>query len=178
MKLYLIRHGQVYNPDQIVYGRLPRFGLSDRGRIQIRATAGQLRSKGIIVVYSSPLLRARQTAAIISNTLKIKSHISSFLTESGVLPQGKPLAYFKTIEPDLYAGRFIAQGQESIEEILKRMKKFVTLVQVRYGNDSVAAVSHGDPILIFKAWYEDKPFTYEYKVANMVPVGGFIQMQL
>ncbi len=60
-----VRHGQVHNPKDLYYGRLPGFHLNDRGRLQAEATAEALRDRDIATVYSSPLVRARQTAEII-----------------------------------------------------------------------------------------------------------------
>ncbi len=178
MKLYLIRHGQVHNPEAVLYGRLPGFGLSNEGKKQAIELGLQLRDKSITSLYTSPLLRARQTAAIISDILRVSPQMSRLLTESGQLPEGKPLSYFKQIEPDLYAGRYVKRGQESIEEILVRMQRFVARIGKKHADSTVAAVSHGDPILILKSWYDKQPFTYEYKVANMVPVGGFVQLYI
>lgn len=178
MKLYLIRHGEVHNPNQVLYGRLPGFGLSALGKKQAQQTGEELKNRNITALYTSPLLRARQTAIIIGAMLNLKSRTSTLLTESGVLPQGKPLSYFKKIEPDLYADRYVSRGQESIDHMRKRLLRFVAFIQKKHANQIVAAVFHGDPILTLKAWYENKPFTYSYKVANMISVGGVIELHL
>ena len=60
--IHLIRHGEVHNPEQILYGRLPRFRLSARGRAQARSAGDHLREHDLRAVFSSPLLRTRQTA--------------------------------------------------------------------------------------------------------------------
>ena len=44
--LYLIRHGEVHNPEGIIYGRLPGFGLSVRGRQQLTHAAEVLAGEG------------------------------------------------------------------------------------------------------------------------------------
>ena len=40
--LYLVRHGEVHNPTGIIYGRLPGFGLSENGRVQLGHAADLL----------------------------------------------------------------------------------------------------------------------------------------
>jgi broad specificity phosphatase PhoE len=82
MTLHLIRHGEVHNPRQILYGRLPRFRLSDSGRWQAKQCGKRLNGSGIDAIYSSPLLRARQTAEeIIRRCGPNKLHISRLLNE-------------------------------------------------------------------------------------------------
>ncbi|HLU29778.1 MAG TPA: histidine phosphatase family protein, partial [Glycomyces sp.] len=40
--VHLLRHGEVHNPDGILYGRIPGFGLSDLGREMALAAAESL----------------------------------------------------------------------------------------------------------------------------------------
>ena len=64
--VHLVRHGEVFNPQQLLYGRLPGFGLSRRGREQSRAAAQWLRARSLAALYNSPMQRARETAAILA----------------------------------------------------------------------------------------------------------------
>ncbi|WP_415822998.1 histidine phosphatase family protein, partial [Mycobacterium senriense] len=41
-RVHVVRHGEVYNPSGILYGRLPGFHLSDNGRAQAAAVADAL----------------------------------------------------------------------------------------------------------------------------------------
>jgi broad specificity phosphatase PhoE len=61
--LHLVRHGEVYNPGEILYGRLPDFHLSEEGRLMAKAAAGFLAGRDVVLLRSSPLDRARETAA-------------------------------------------------------------------------------------------------------------------
>ena len=65
-KLYLMRHGEVYNPTKILYGRMSGFYLSEAGIEQARAAGRWLADKPIKAIYSSPMERAQQTAAIVA----------------------------------------------------------------------------------------------------------------
>ncbi|HUM36859.1 MAG TPA: histidine phosphatase family protein, partial [Anaerolineae bacterium] len=62
-RLLFIRHGLVHNPDNLIYGRLPGFELSELGHRQAQAAAAALRATPLAALFSSPQLRARQTAA-------------------------------------------------------------------------------------------------------------------
>ena len=39
IKVHLMRHGEVHNPERIVYGRLPGYRLSDKGQQMVRLSA-------------------------------------------------------------------------------------------------------------------------------------------
>lgn len=60
--VHLLRHGEVYNPDGVLYGRLPGFGLSEQGRQQAKLVADSLATHDVTHVVASPLQRAQETA--------------------------------------------------------------------------------------------------------------------
>jgi broad specificity phosphatase PhoE len=62
--VHLLRHGEVFNPDGILYGRLPGYRLSDRGQAMAKIVADHLTSAGhdVVRVVASPLQRAQETA--------------------------------------------------------------------------------------------------------------------
>ena len=60
--VHLLRHGEVYNPDGVLYGRLPHYHLSDLGRQMADRVAETLKTRDITHVVSSPLERAQETA--------------------------------------------------------------------------------------------------------------------
>ena len=67
--VHLVRHGEVHNPDRVLYGRLPEFGLSELGHEMARGVAAWFAERAAqtgrapAVVAASPLTRAQQTAA-------------------------------------------------------------------------------------------------------------------
>ena len=61
--IHLVRHGEVYNPKGILYGRLDGYHLSELGEKMAEAAAEQLSGHPISALYASPLLRAQQSAA-------------------------------------------------------------------------------------------------------------------
>ena len=60
--VHLVRHGEVFNPDRILYGRLPGYHLSDRGRVMASMCARAFTDHDVTVVKASPLVRAQETA--------------------------------------------------------------------------------------------------------------------
>jgi broad specificity phosphatase PhoE len=78
--VHLVRHGEVHNPQRILYGRLPGFQLSDRGLRQAEQVAAHLRTRDVVHVVASPLLRAQQTAAPIAS-----AHGLELVTDEGLI---------------------------------------------------------------------------------------------
>lgn len=64
--VHLVRHGEVRNPERILYGRLPGYRLTERGEQMAGLVAEHLADRDVALVRSSPLLRAQQTAAPIA----------------------------------------------------------------------------------------------------------------
>lgn len=60
--VHLLRHGEVHNPEGVLYGRLPDYRLSDRGRRMAERIAEHLAKADLAHVVSSPLERAQETA--------------------------------------------------------------------------------------------------------------------
>lgn len=63
-QIHLVRHGEVFNPQGVLYGRLPGYGLSDLGRQMADAAARDLvaRARPVGALVSSPLQRTQQSA--------------------------------------------------------------------------------------------------------------------
>ena len=80
--VHLLRHGEVFNPTGILYGRLPGFRLSDAGEAMARKAADWFVDKDVVHLVTSPLERARQTAQPISEQLELDVHVDERLIEA------------------------------------------------------------------------------------------------
>jgi broad specificity phosphatase PhoE len=80
--VHVVRHGEVHNPQGILYGRLPGYRLSERGQKQALVVAEHLRDRDVTHVACSPLERARQTAAPIADSHRIDVVVDDRLIES------------------------------------------------------------------------------------------------
>lgn len=153
--ILLIRHGEVANPEEVVYGRLPGFPLNEEGRRQIRAVAARLAEEPLEAIYTSPMLRARQTAEILA-----RRHPGAPLVESDLLAEvrtsweGEPLSRvpppFNYYEPPRHP------DDEAPEQLLERMRRFTEEVRHRHPGGTVAAVSHGDPLAALRVGLEGR----------------------
>jgi len=70
--IHLLRHGEVHNPTGVLYGRLPGYGLSARGRHMAERIASHVADRDITAVVASPLQRAQETAAPIAAALGLE----------------------------------------------------------------------------------------------------------
>ena len=61
-QIHLVRHGEVSNPEGILYGRIPGYHLSELGHRMAAAAAGELAGHPVVKLYSSPLQRAQESA--------------------------------------------------------------------------------------------------------------------
>jgi broad specificity phosphatase PhoE len=81
--VHLVRHGEVHNPDGVLYGRLPGYRLSQRGEQQAARVAEALTPRDVTAVVASPLERAQQTAGPIA-----AAHGLEVVTEDGLIEAG------------------------------------------------------------------------------------------
>ena len=87
--VHLLRHGEVHNPDGVLYGRLDGFGLSELGQRQALTVAEHLRDNDIVHVVASPLQRAQETAAPISDSHRLELATDDRLIEASNKFEGK-----------------------------------------------------------------------------------------
>ena len=174
----LVRHGEVYNPRNIYYGRMPGYYLSEQGVAEARRTgnyvAGLVNAGNLDIgaVYSSPMLRARQTATIIAQHLMptLPVSIAGDLLEVRSGNEGRPL-------PDLLAEGFdfythpARADDERLEQLLARVLRFIRHALRRNPHKTSIGVSHGDPIAIALAFFKN----YEVAVSSMRPPHSYPQ---
>jgi broad specificity phosphatase PhoE len=79
--VHLVRHGEVENPHGVLYGRIPGFHLSAEGRVMAKAAADFLAGRDVILLRSSPLERALETAEPISAQFGLPVMIDARLIE-------------------------------------------------------------------------------------------------
>ena len=105
--VHLVRHGNVENPDRVVYGRLPDFHLSDRGRAEAAEAGRKLAGRPIGLVLCSPMERAQETAAPIAEAHGLHPEIYVRLNEVNTAFEGlRWNALWRVlIEPARWEGR-------------------------------------------------------------------------
>ncbi len=144
-----MRHGEVHNPDHVVYAGLPGFGLSPAGATQAAAAAGHLAAAGADLVVASPLQRAVETATPIADALGVVVRLDERLTEwglatrwAGVVWEDLPARFPGELEAYLATPTVLPFASETIAEVAERVADVVAEIDV----PAAILVSHQDPI--------------------------------
>ncbi len=164
-----MRHGRVHNPDKIFYGRLPGFALSSEGLREARCAAQILSREPLAAVYTSPLLRAQQTARAIQACHRhLRIRTSALLTEVYSPYEGQPTNVVNALGGDVYSGT--APPYEQPQDIIRRVQKFIHRIRRHFAGQQVVAVTHGDIITFMLLWANGLPAKPKYK-RNLSEVG-------
>ena len=160
--IHFVRHGSVYNPKEIFYGRLPRFGLSPAGFYQAQVAAFSFIGKPIQAIFSSPLLRARQTAKVIAQYLGHPKVITSaYLTEVCTPFEGTPSRELTARNWDLYTG--FGPPYEQPVDVFNRAHRFIRVALKARPGQQMVAVTHADVIVFLTLWAKGYPLDFEHK---------------
>lgn len=149
--VHVLRHGEVHNPNGILYGRLPGFSLSVAGRAQAAAVARTLADHDIALVIASPLQRAQETAEPIAAQHDLIVRTDENLIEAGNTFEGlrvsvgdgalrKPRHWWKLRDP------FTPSWGEPYLQIAHRMLAAVNKARVEAAGREAVLVSHQLPV--------------------------------
>lgn len=172
MHVHLIRHGEVDNPDHLVYADLPGFSLSPHGFAQAAATADRLCRSKFSMVVSSPLERAVATATVIAAAHDAEVVTDERLTEwrlgsrwAGVKWDDIPEVFPGELEAYLAHPSDLPFSPESLHEVAKRVAGATDEWSSRVSDGAVVLVSHQDPIHAARRLLTDSGFG-SYHVAK------------
>jgi broad specificity phosphatase PhoE len=87
--VHVVRHGEVHNPESILYGRQPGWRLSERGQEMAETVARWSSELSLGAIHSSPLERAQQTATPIAAAHGIPITTDDRLIEAANIFEGK-----------------------------------------------------------------------------------------
>ena len=150
--LHLVRHGEVENPKGLIYGRLPGYNLSERGRRQAEGAAGRLAGAALGCVWASPLERAQETAQAIARPHGLEVVIDARLTESGSTFEGitRGVATILRSPRHLWSMRnpWRPSWGETFDDIRARVLEAASEALSAAGGREVALVSHQTPVLV------------------------------
>jgi broad specificity phosphatase PhoE len=153
--VHLVRHGEVANPDHILYGRLPGFHLSESGRLMAKAAADFLAGRDVTVLRSSPLERALESAEPIAAEFGLPVVVDGRLIEAanhfeglrfgvgdGALRQPRYWSYLRN--------PFRPSWGEPYAEVAARMLAAVLDAAAAARGHEAVCVSHQLPIWVIR----------------------------
>ncbi|WP_020662926.1 histidine phosphatase family protein [Amycolatopsis benzoatilytica] len=159
--VHMLRHGEVHNPEKILYGRLPNFHLSERGQRQALTVAEAVAGHDLAYVVASPLQRAQETAAPIAGAHRLDIATDNGLIEAANVFEGQrvavgdgalrqPRAWPHLVNP------FKPSWGEPYVEIAHRMLGAVHRARVKAEGREALCVSHQLPIWTLRRFLEAK----------------------
>jgi broad specificity phosphatase PhoE len=155
--IYLVRHGEVHNPQQIMYERLPGYRLSELGKKQAQRLGKYLSDKTISAIYASPLERTRETADIIASYQKgLTVMYDERLLEVSTEARGKSVQHLMKERWNFYKPKYTKLGGEKLSDIWKRMQTAIQDIVKKHKGKEVVMVTHGDPVMISVAKHKGK----------------------
>ena len=160
-RIHLVRHGEVHNPDKVLYGRLPGYRLSDIGEQMAVAAAESLQGRDVTLLLTSPLERARQTAEPFAQALGLEPKVDDRLIESANHFEGRTVdrgwrSFTDREALRLLKNPFEPSWGEPYAETARRMLAAATDARdAAFGHEAVA-VSHQLPIYVLRRFVEGR----------------------
>ncbi len=151
--VHLLRHGEVDNPEGVLYGRLPGYYLSDLGLEMADRAAAALANRDIATVISSPMERAQQTATPIANSHKLEIVTNPDLIEAENIFEGQRVSVGDGVlkQPKTWRhlwNPFKPSWGEPYDLVAARMNAAVESARLQAQGREAVLVSHQLPIWV------------------------------
>ena len=157
--VHVVRHGEVHNPDGVLYGRAPGYHLSELGRKMADRVAEHLAGRDITYVVASPLERAQETATPIAKAHGLDLAVDERLIEAANVFAGKKFgvgdgALRKPANWKYLTNPFRPSwGEPYVEQVVRMMAALGAARDAARGHEAVC-VSHQLPIWIVRSFAE------------------------
>ncbi|MFJ9213523.1 histidine phosphatse family protein [Streptomyces sp. L-9-10] len=157
--VHLVRHGEVHNPDGVLYGRRPGYHLSELGRQMADRVAEYLADRDIAYVVASPLERAQETAAPVAKSHGLTLDTDDRLIEAANVFEGKAFGVGDGALRRPGNWRYLTNpfrpswGEPYIEQVVRMMGALSGARDAARGHEAVC-VSHQLPIWIVRSFVE------------------------
>lgn len=169
-RLHLVRHGEVHNPQRVLYGRLPNFRLSDDGRRMARAAAdhiaAQVAERGggaVTSLTASPLQRARESAEPFAELFGREAVIDERIIEPTNVFEGKRMrrALMNPVNWRHLRAPALPSWGEPYRDVVARMDAAMRDAWDAAGGGDVVLVSHQLPIWVTHLAVAGQPLRHD-----------------
>lgn len=164
--IHFVRHGEVHNPEKILYGLQPGWRLSDRGLEMAHAVAEWSKTLNLGAIHSSPLQRAQETSAPIIANHDLKLTTDSNLIEARNIFEGKKFELGSGVLRHPKSWRHLwnpwrpSWGEPYTELISRMLKGLFAARDAASGKDAIC-VSHQLPIWILRSAIEGRRLLHD-----------------
>jgi broad specificity phosphatase PhoE len=164
--VHLLRHGEVHNPQGILYGRSSGYHLSERGLAMAERVAERVGGRDITHIVSSPLERAQETAAPLAAARGLSVGLDERLIESGNIFEGEPFRVRSSIlrKPKIWRSLwnpFRPSWGEPYSQVVGRMWAAVEDARTAAAGHEAVLVSHQLPIWVTRLKAEGRSFLHD-----------------
>lgn len=163
--VHLLRHGEVHNPGRVLYGRLDGFHLSELGRRMADLAAEHLADHDVVHVVSSPLERARETAAPVAAAHGLDITVDERVLESENRFEGLPVAGGQGLlrHPRMWPlllNPLRPSWGEPYAQVVTRMRDAVVDARAAARGHEAVIVSHQSPIWLLRLATEGRSLVH------------------
>ena len=164
--IHFVRHGEVHNPEKILYGLQPGWRLSDRGN-EMAAVIGEWSTKlDLGAIHSSPLQRAQETVAPIIAKHKLSLTTDKNLIEASNIFEGKKFELGSGVLRHPSSWRYLynpwkPSWGEPYDQLISRMLKGLFAARDAAGGKDAICVSHQLPIWILRSAVEGRRLLHD-----------------
>lgn len=165
-RVHVLRHGEVENPNKVLYGRQPNWHLSNRGVQMAEAVADWSKDRPIRAIHVSPLERAQETAAPIVAAHGILITTDPRLIEAANVFEGKPFSVGDGVLRRPSTWRYLwnpwrpSWGEPYKEQIERMMAAIYFARDSAIGAEAIC-VSHQLPIWIVRSHVEGRSLIHD-----------------
>jgi broad specificity phosphatase PhoE len=164
--VHLLRHGEVNNPDGILYGRRDGYHLTPRGVQMAERVAETLASRDVTLIRTSPLERTRETAEPTATALGLEIEPDERVIESSNVFEGQPFGQGDRIlrKPGYWKylwNPFKPSWGEPYRQVVDRMMAAVHDARRAAEGHEAVIVSHQLPIWITRLHVENRSFLHD-----------------
>ena len=158
--VHLLRHGEVHNPEHVLYGRLPGYHLSANGRMMAVAAADFFAGRPVAAVFASPLERAQETAQPVAERLGLAITTDDRLIESANVLEGKSVSLaslgLNPMNWHYLWNPFRPSWGEPYTEVVARVRQVIDRARDASRGREAVCVSHQLPIWVSRLAAEHK----------------------
>jgi broad specificity phosphatase PhoE len=159
--VHVVRHGEVYNPQKVLYGRLPDYHLSALGVKMAERVAESFAGRDVAAVVSSPLERAQETAAPIAAAFDLEIDTDPRLIEAANHFEGKTFgvgdgSLRRPQHWPFLLNPFRPSWGEPYTQLAHRMLAAVSVARRQAAGREAVCISHQLPIWIMRSQIEQR----------------------
>ncbi|HYH35692.1 MAG TPA: histidine phosphatase family protein [Nocardioides sp.] len=164
--VHLLRHGEVHNPEGLLYGRMDGFHLSELGRRMAQQVADTIGDRDITHLVASPLTRTRETAQPLAEARGLEVATDERIIESTNVFQGEKFGPGANTLRNPRAWRYLwnpwrpSWGEPYVEIAARMMAAVREAAAAARGHEAVL-VSHQLPIWTTRLHVEDRSFLHD-----------------